>query len=184
MADAPVRVIRRGPLEIVQVAAFGDPLETAERLSKHLGLTITSAPNRAISNADVTVLWHGPGQWLIVRAPGGAPLADELALVFGEAAAVVELGHARIALRLEGEAERDLLAMGTSIDLRPAHFAPGSCALTALGKIGALLHSVAPGTIDVYVPRTYAQALIEWLEHGADCGGLSAEGACPRVIFA
>jgi heterotetrameric sarcosine oxidase gamma subunit len=60
---------------------------------------------------------------------------------------------------------RDVLAQGTSIDLRPARFAPGQCALTALGKIGVLLHAVAPNTIDVYVARSYAQALVEWLEH-------------------
>jgi heterotetrameric sarcosine oxidase gamma subunit len=167
MADALVRVTARGPLDIVQVAAFGDALETAARLSKHFGLAITPAPNRAISNGDLTVLWHGPGQWLIVRAPAATPLADELARMCGEDAAVVDLGHARSVLRFEGEGVRDVLNTGTSIDLRPAHFAPGACALTALGKIGALLHAVAPATIDVYVARSYAQALVEWLEHAA-----------------
>jgi sarcosine oxidase subunit gamma len=164
MADAPVRVTGRGPLDIVQVAAFGDAVATAARLSKHFGLAITPAPNRAISNGYLTVLWHGPGQWLIVRAPAATPLADELARACGEDAAVVDLGHARSVLRFEGEGVRDVLATGTSIDLRPAHFAPGACALTALGKIGALLHAAAPATIDVYVARSYAQALIEWAE--------------------
>ena len=167
MGDAPVRITERGPLEIVQVAAFGEPAETAERLSKQFGLAITPAPNRAVAAGDLTILWHGPGQWLIVRAPAAAPLADELARVCEEGAAVVDLGHARSVLRLEGEAVRDVLAKGTSIDLRPAHFAPGACALTALGKIGALLHAVAPETIDVYVARSYAQAMIEWLQHAA-----------------
>jgi len=170
MADAPVRVTARGPLEIVQVATFGDAPDTAQRLSKHFGIAITPAPNRAITSGDLTVLWHGPDQWLIVRAPGGTALTDELASVFGEAAAMVDLGHARSVLRFEGGGLCDVLAMGTSIDLRPAHFAPGACALTALGKIGALLHAVAPTTIDVYVPRTYSEAFIEWLEHV--CSGI------------
>ena len=179
MADAPVRVTGRGPLDIVQVAAFGDAFAMAARLSKHFGLAITPAPNRAISNGDLTVLWHGPGQWLIVRAPAATPLADELARACGEDAAVVDLGHARSVLRFEGEGVRDLLATGTSIDLRPAHFAPGACALTALGKIGALLHAAAPATMDVYVARSYAQALIEWLEHAAR--DVSVEFAGPAV---
>jgi len=166
MADAPVRIAPRGPLDIAQVAAF-DAGATAERLSKHFGLTITPAPNRAGAAGDLTVLWHGPGQWLIVRAPGAMALADELVVLVGEDAAVVDLGHARTVFRFEGEAARDMLAGGTSIDLRPAHFAPGACALTALGKIGALLHAVAPDTIDVYVARSYAQALVEWVEHAA-----------------
>ena len=170
MADAPVRVTGRGPIDIVQVAAFGDALATAAHLSALFGVEITSAPNRAISNGDLTVLWHGPGQRLIVRAPTATPLADELARACGEDAAVVDLGHARSVLRFEGDGVRDLLARGTSIDLRPAHFAPGACALTALGKIGALLHAVAPDAIDVYVPRTYAQAFIEWLEHALNRG--------------
>jgi sarcosine oxidase subunit gamma len=167
MADATVRITPRGPLDIVQVAAFGDAVAIAARLSKHFGIMITATLNRAAVAGDLTVLWHGPGQWLIVRAPSDAPLADELADICGEDAAAVDLGHARTALRFEGDGTRDLLAKGTSIDLRPAHFATGACALTALGKIGALLHAVAPATIDVYVARSYAQALSEWLGHAA-----------------
>ena len=165
MADAPVQITTRGPLEIVQLAAFGHSNAIAGELSKHFGLTITRTPNCAVTSGDLTVLWHGPGQWLIVRAPAAAPLADELASVCGEDAAVVDLGHARTVLRLEGEGVRDLLARGAGIDLRPAHFGPGACALTALGKIGALIHAVAPATIDIYVARSYGQALLEWLGH-------------------
>jgi sarcosine oxidase subunit gamma len=167
MADAPIRITPRGPLDIVQVAAFDDATETARLLSKHFDQTITTAPNRALATGDLTVLWHGPGQWLIVRRPGDAPVAEELDRACGEEAAVVDLGHARTALRFEGDNVRDLLAKGTSIDLRPAHFVAGACALTALGKIGALLHAVGAATIDVYVARSYAQALVEWLEHAA-----------------
>jgi sarcosine oxidase subunit gamma len=170
MPDAPARsspltVRARGPLEMAQVAAYGPPAATAETLSKHFGLAITATPNRAVTAGDLTVLWHGPGQWLIVRAPAARPLADELSGVCGDAAAVVDLGHARVVLRFAGDGVCDVLAKGTSIDLRPASFPPGACALTALGKINALLHAVAPATIDVYVPRSYAQALAEWLEH-------------------
>jgi heterotetrameric sarcosine oxidase gamma subunit len=167
MADAPVRITARGPLDIVQVAAFDDAAATAELLSKHFGLTITTIPNRATAGGHLRVLWHRPGQWLIVSVPTATPLAAELARSCGDDAAVVDLGHARTALRFEGDGARDLLAKGTSIDLRPTHFAPGACALTALGKIGALLHAVAPAMIDVYVARSYAQALAEWLQHAA-----------------
>jgi sarcosine oxidase subunit gamma len=175
MADAPLRITARSLHDIAQVAAFGDAAETAARLSRHFGLTITAAANRAVATGDLTVLWHGPGQWLIVRAPAATHLADELVALCGEAAAVVDLGHARTALRFEGEGARDVLAMGTSVDLRPAHFAPGACALTAVGKIGALLHAVALDRIDVYVPRSYVQALVEWFEHAAVGRELEAE---------
>jgi sarcosine oxidase subunit gamma len=187
MADAPARqspllphrfatgapgprlsVRARGPLEIVQVAAYGAPADAAARLSQHLGLAIAAAPNRAVVTGDLTVLWHGPAQWLVVRAkPAEPPLIDALAAAFGETAAVVDLGHARAALRFDGEAARDLLAKGTSIDLRPSRFGPGACALTALGKIGALLHAVTPEAIDVYVHRSYARTFVDWLEHAA-----------------
>ena len=162
-----VDVRTRGPIEMVQVAALGAPMATAELLSKHFNLAITPTPNRAVMADDLTVLWHGPGQWLIVRVPRMPPLADELVRLCGESAPVVDLGHARSGLRFAGEGVRDLLARGTSIDLRPARFPPGACALTALGKINALLHAVAPETIDVYVPRSYGQAFVEWLRHAA-----------------
>jgi len=179
MADALLQVTTRGLLDIAQVAAFGDSNGLAGELSKHFGLTVTPTPNRAVTAGDLSVLWHGPGQWLIVRAPTAALLADELATLCGEAAAVVDLGHARSVLRLDGEGVRDVLAKGSSIDLRPARFEPGACALTALGKIGALLHAVGPQTIDVYVARSYAQALIEWLEHAARVRVLAGASGTP-----
>ena len=110
MVDAPVRITVRGPFDIALVAAFGDPVDTAERLSEHFGLTITTAPNRAVVADDLTMLWHGPGQWLIVRAPAATHLANELVALFGDDAAVVDLGHARTALRFEGDGARDALA--------------------------------------------------------------------------
>jgi heterotetrameric sarcosine oxidase gamma subunit len=176
-APGPPLIVRaRRPLEIVQVAAFDARAATAERLSKHFGLAVTVTPNRAMVGDDLTVLWHGPGQWLIVRTPAVPPLADELAGVCGDGAALVDLGHARTVLRFVGEGVGDVLAKGTSIDLRPTHFAPGACALTALGKINALLHAVAPAVVDVYVPRSYALALIEWLEHAARDVAIAFEG--------
>jgi sarcosine oxidase subunit gamma len=181
MADTRVRITTRGPLDMVQVAAFGDAPALAERLSKHFGLTITAAPNRALAAGDLTALWHGPGQWLIVRAPDAAPLADELSGLCADDAAVVDLGHARTALRLEGDGVRDLLAKGTSVDLRPGHFPPGACALTTLGKLGALLHAVAPTTIDVCVARSYGQALTEWLQHAAPGASIQFTAPNPRT---
>jgi heterotetrameric sarcosine oxidase gamma subunit len=172
----PLTVRARGPLEIVQVAAFGAPAATAERLSKHFGLAVTPTPNRAVVAGDLTVLWHGPGQWLIVRALAVPSLADALADVCGDGAALVDLGHARTVLRFAGDSVRDVLAKGTSIDLRPTRFAPGACALTALGKINALLHAVAPATVDVYVPRSYAYAFTAWLEHAARDIAVAFEG--------
>ena len=167
-APGPPLILRaRGPLDMVQVAAFGARAAAAERLSKHFGLAVTLTPNRAVVAGDLTVLWHGPGQWLIVRTPAMPPLVDALAGVCGDGAAVVDLGHARTVLRFAGDSAGDVLAKGTSIDLRPTSFPPGACALTALGKINALLHAVAPATVDVYVPRSYAHALVAWLEHAA-----------------
>ena len=166
-AGPPLTARARGPLDMAQVAAFDSPAATAETLSKHFGLAITPTPNRAVTAGDLSVLWHGPGQWLIVRAPTVPTLAEELAGVCGDGTAVVDLGHARAVLRFASESVGDVLAKGTSIDLRPASFPPGACALTALGKINALLHAVAPATVDIYVPRSYAQALVDWLEHAA-----------------
>jgi heterotetrameric sarcosine oxidase gamma subunit len=167
MAEPPVQVSAREGLDVVQVAALGDAATIAERLTEHFGLAITGTPNGTATAGALTVLWHGPAQWLVVRAPAAAPLADELMRLCGDAAAVVDLGHARTVLRLAGPGVRAVLAKGTSIDLRPGRFGPGACALTALGKIGAFLHAVAPETIDVYVARSYGRALVDWLEHAA-----------------
>ncbi len=107
----------------------------------------------------------GPSEWLFV-APDRDGWAVEreltaaLAPVGGQA---VDVSHGRAALRLSGAPVRTVLAKGCPIDLHPRAFAAGSCAQTLFGKIGVLLHARDADAIELYVSRSYADALADGL---------------------
>jgi heterotetrameric sarcosine oxidase gamma subunit len=143
---------------MIQVTTWGD--ETA------LGGIALPGANRASVTGDVTALWVGPRRFLLV----GPGLLQRLE---GSGAALVDQGHARTVIRTSGPRTRDLLAKGTGIDL--ARFAENDVALTLLGHVPAALHVVEAEAIDLYVARSYALTLWEWLLDAAEEYGYRVE---------
>ncbi len=143
------------PLTAVQVAAF-DADGAASAVDRTLGAPAPSGRNGVATAGEATVLWTGPGRWLVIE-PESRDLASLLRYPFpGDIAAVTDLSHARTALRVEGPKVRDLLAKLCTLDVDPAVLPAGSCAQTQFGQIGVLLYCRAHDGFDVFVPRGFA----------------------------
>ena len=83
-------------------------------------------------------------------------------------AAVTDLGHGRTVLRIVGRHGRDLLAKGSGVDFHPRAFPVGACAQSLLGHVGVLVHAVDERpAFDLYVARSYALTVWEWLGESA-----------------
>jgi sarcosine oxidase subunit gamma len=157
-------VRERRHLELVQFSAWADRTELAG---------IALPPPRRAGEGDVTALWIGPRRWLLVAREGTGLLqrADAEAGVF------VDQSEGRTVLRLSGAPARDVLAKGTGIDLDASAFGAGNCAATLLAHVGVVLHAVNAETFDLYVPRSYARYVWEWLHEAAAVEGLRVERA-------
>lgn len=162
-----VALAERRPLAMVQIAAMGGEAEAARLvIANAIGITPDPKPNRAVISGPTTILWLGPGRWLVVEPElPGRDLANSLrAPLPGMLAAVTDLSHGRTALRISGPSARDLLAKGCSLDLHPRAFSAGACAQSLLGRVGVLLHAVDDQpSFDVYFSRSYAVTVWEWL---------------------
>jgi heterotetrameric sarcosine oxidase gamma subunit len=180
--DAPaIVVLERRNLAIVQVAAIGGEIEATRRgITAAVGITPDSKPNRAAASERTTVLWVGPGRWLVVEAERpGINLEDMLRSALpATQAALIDLGSSRTVLRIVGPSARDLLAKGCAIDLHPRVFAAGACAQSLLGHVAMLVHAVddAP-SFDIYVARSFGLTVWEWLTESAAEYGYRVEGA-------
>ena len=98
--------------------------------------------------------WISGGREAMVR------LARELPASVGT---ITLLSAGRVRLRIEGFAARDVLAKGISLDLHPAVFQVGQSAQTGLHHTGVFLERVGEDSYEIYVPRTYAASIWEWL---------------------
>lgn len=113
-----------------------------------------------------TALATGPGQWLVVSDHDTpAALTAQLASLPGQPA-VTDLSHARCRIRLRGAA-RHVLQSGITIDLSDTAFPPGRSTATAFRDVAVAIHAADADTFDLYMLRSYALSLWEWLVDAA-----------------
>jgi sarcosine oxidase subunit gamma len=170
-----LRLWERAGVVIWQIAAWreADVPPVRSTLRKSLRVALPNQANGAASAGGPTAIWIAPRRlWLVATAQDAGSLAGLPDLVGGRAA-VTDLSHARVVLRLSGPEARTALAKLCRIDLHPKAFAPGRTAQTPLGQVPALIHCVdeAP-TFDLYLPRSLARSATEMLIDAAAEFGL------------
>jgi sarcosine oxidase subunit gamma len=181
MTERPHRAIvnlRLDPGNTEALAAF----EAAFGFALPIAANDTAA-NTSAEDADTIALWLGPDEWWLVE-PGlepeaGPKLAENLRAALTEhVAAITEVGESRTCIRVSGPRARALLQKGCPLDLHPSVFRAGACAQSILAKSGVTLHLFADESatqagaegpmFDIYVLRSFAEYLWDWLE---DAGG-------------
>lgn len=143
----------------------------ASIVTELLGTALPTEPMTAATAGEVSILWMGPDEWLVIVPPGRrehlpATLSHALE---GVAAAATEVGESMTVIGLSGPHAREVLAKGCTLDLHPRVFGPGKCARTLLAKTGVALHQTDAGPdFEIYVHRSFADYAWRWLE---DAGG-------------
>jgi sarcosine oxidase subunit gamma len=132
-----------------------------------LGVELPAAASTYVKNADATVIWLGPDEWLVT---GTALAGPELEARLREAVAphggaAVDVSGQRTTLRLRGAHSRDVLAKGSALDLHPRAFGEGTAAQTMLGQAGVILLAVngTGGDYRILVRSSFARYLADWL---------------------
>ena len=163
--DNTVSLTVRGDLGHVNLRGAATDRDFLQAVEGVLEQPLPVAPN-TMSQGGHRVFWLGPDEWLVVTA---APQAVDVAPALQQAtsqmhASVNDLGGGQVALLLEGERARDLLAKGCTLDLHPQVFKPGDCAQSGLAKANVLLGLTADApTFIIVVRRSFADYLCRWL---------------------
>jgi sarcosine oxidase subunit gamma len=126
------------------------------------------APLGSVVEDDLTLLWTGPGQWFAVSETlraGELQAALEQRLSSTDAT-ISDLSHGRTVLRLSGAAWRELLCKGCPADIDA--MVSGDCLATLLSHFTVVIHCVQDDLVDVFVFRSFAASLWEWLRGGAE----------------
>ena len=132
-----------------------------------LGVELPTAASTYAKNADTTVIWLGPDEWLITSTAVAGP---ELEARLREAVAphggvAVDVSGQRTTLRLRGSASREVLGKGCALDLHPRTFGEGAAAQTILGQAGVILLAVDGSGADyrIVVRSSFARYVADWL---------------------
>jgi sarcosine oxidase subunit gamma len=145
-----------------------DPSEPgAAAAAEMLGVELPTAASTYAKNADTTVIWLGPDEWLVT---GTALAGPKLEARLREAVAphggvAVDVSGQRTTLRLRGSASREVLGKGCALDLHRRAFGEGAAAQTILGQAGVILLAVDGSGFDyrILVRSSFARHLADWL---------------------
>lgn len=150
-----------------QVAAWPGHLgEAGTAVARAAGAAEAPGPGMAVLGAQTVLMRTEPLKWLLLA---DGPLArPEVAAADGT---VLDLGHARTAIRIEGPATADLMARLVPLDLRARSFPEGRVASTGLHHMGVTLYRRSGG-IEMLVLRSFALSVWETVLEGATPFGL------------
>ena len=149
----------------------GDGSDAAftDQAMRSFGIAQLPGTNGTVRSKAVRAFWLGPGSWLLLAGsvPGEAhPLRgfpvhrDAFNAVGG---ALFDLSASRIGWRVAGPMAFALLSSGCPLDLHPRAFAPGTCAQSLFGHVGALYWRDMAGDFHLFVARSLARDAWEML---------------------
>lgn len=121
------------------------------------------------SGDDPRAIWVGPNHWLLTSVTESAcDLIERCAGACGEILhAATDVSCALTGIALSGPHSRRLLAMGCGLALHTEAFPAGYCARTRFAQVPMLIVAVAADAFELYVDRSYAQYLSDWLAHAS-----------------
>ncbi|WP_369394929.1 sarcosine oxidase subunit gamma [Streptomyces sp. CG1] len=132
-----------------------------------LGLQLPLEPDTTVRTGDMTVVWLGPDEWLVMGRPGAQrDLDSRIRSAAGdEHVSVTDVSAQRTTLLVTGPRARDLLSHGCSLDLHPSAFGPGHCAQTTLARAQVVLvaRDETRAGFWVLVRSSFAGYVADWL---------------------
>jgi heterotetrameric sarcosine oxidase gamma subunit len=136
--------------------------ECQDRIRACSGMDLPVEPCRGITHGDSRLYRIARDQYWWVAATGASigRLSRELP---PSAGTLTVLSASRVRLRVAGPAARELLAKGIALDLHPMVFPEGHSVQTGLHHTHVLLERVGDDRYEMYVQRTYAVSIWEWL---------------------
>ena len=153
----------------IQVLAFKNQYQVvATALSAAVGVEAATTTGICNSDSVTQVVWNGPNQWMVISEDDAAEsLLEKIQHAVADKAGVVDQSHGRVGLRLSGKHARTVVQKNCPLDVHPRSFGPGSCALTTIAHIGALIIQVDDEpTYDMFVNRSFARSFADSVVYG------------------
>jgi heterotetrameric sarcosine oxidase gamma subunit len=161
---------------ILQIQAWPETAAAVQRVISELLSVEVPAIGKAAVGAGVTVAAIAPGRYLVSGNTDDLAQKFEGALTSGDAA-VSDISHGRVILKLEGEAAASVLSTSVALDLDASAFPAGRVAQTMIHHIDVVIHRRSETHFELWVLRSFAEALAEWvIDQGLEFGIGFAKG--------
>ncbi len=176
-AAAGVRLWLEPPRTQLAVRGSVDAGAFTEAVRTVTGAEVPVRAHAVTRGVRANILWLGPDEWLVVTPRLDDALLAELEQALDDTPSLVsDVSHGRAILGLAGANARETLAKGFAIDLHADAFAVDQVMQSALARAHAMVHRLDDEPcFHVYVHRSFADYLYQWLSDAADEFGVSAD---------
>ena len=148
----------------------GDPEDEGFRsaVSQVLGVDLPTVPGSFNSNADSSIYWLGPTEWLVIVACGNEVEVEvRLRETLTGHYSVVDVSGGQTLLTLSGEAVAMVLKKSSVYDFHHSQFTQGRCVQTTFAKASALVSRTSKNSFDLVVRRSFSDYLFKWIVDAA-----------------
>ena len=151
-------------------------IEFTTNAEKILGMSLPKEAGNTSVKEKITLLWLGPNEWLLVSNVEIAKETNvyELEQVLFDEISKTNLGavtnvtdHFTI-FSLSGSNIFEVLSKGCPYDFDSEDFLDNRVVQTILSNIDVTIHRKSKNEIDLYVRRSFADYLWNWLKDSAD----------------
>lgn len=164
MADSVVTSPRFGASHaIAPLDGFGRALlrcreaDTAT-VAERIGVDLPRLACRSARGDELSALWLGPDEWLVLNAaPADGWISALAAQLDGAVHSLVDVTHRQIGLSVHGSRAESILATGCALDLSAEAFPVGMCTRTMFAKIETVLWRTAIDCFHIEFWRSYAR---------------------------
>ena len=129
--------------------------------------TALELPQQALrwTFGDPAAHWLGPDHWLLTSDTKPAKeIIDHIdRTLSNQLYAATDMSSSNACFSLTGPASRTVLAMGCGIDLHECAFTTGHCTRTHFANVLLFIVCVEGDAFDLYVDRSHARYLNDWL---------------------
>jgi sarcosine oxidase subunit gamma len=158
-----VRLEPLGVFERLSLRLAADALAAVE---ERLGIALPKQPGAATTSDEITALWLGPDEWLLVGEPGSG-VANAAEKLNGLTVSAVDISHRNVAIRVSGQKAALALNSGCPLDLRQENFPAGRATRTVLAKAEIVLIRTGSDTFHVECWRSFADYVWQYLVDAA-----------------
>jgi len=150
--------------------------EFASKIGKILGMILPKETCSTSSKEKITSLWLGPNEWLLVSNEEMPKEANtyELEQVLFDNISKTNLGaitnvtdHFTI-FKLSGSNIFEVLSKGCPFDFSPEDFGDNKVVQTIVNHVDVTIHRKSEKDVDLYVRRSFAGYLWDWLKDSAN----------------
>jgi sarcosine oxidase subunit gamma len=148
---------------MTQIAGW-PPADLAAAVTVVSGVEAPVVVGGVVRKGSSTLIRIGPDRcWLIEEGTDGSPASKWAA----PGPCVTSLSEGRMRFRMSGSRCREVLAKCIAVDWQATDLVEDLAVQTMIHRVPVLLHRLGRNDFDLYVPRSFAQSLCEWLAGAA-----------------